>query len=80
MNYWKIVGYIGAILLILAITVGVGIKMTQKAEGYKANGDQYFYSFEPHWVGCARYDAFRIPSEVKIVNQPVSNTTSNSTQ
>jgi hypothetical protein len=59
--YWRIIGYVGAALLILALTVGVGVKMTQKAEGYKANNDQNFYSFEPHFFigGCARYDAFR---------------------
>ena len=58
--YWKIIGYIGAGLLILALTVGVGIKLTQKAEGYKAE-EQNFYSFEPHFFvgGCARYDATR---------------------
>ena len=68
--YWKIIGYVLAGLLGLALIVGVGIKITQKAEGYKANGDQYFYSFEPHWVGCARYTAFGKP-DVEPVIKPV---------
>lgn len=57
---WKIIGYAAVGALILALTVGIGVKMTQKAEGYKAQDDQNFYSFEPHITfGCARYDAFR---------------------
>jgi len=69
--YWKIIGYIGAILLILALTVGVGVKMTQKAEGYKAN-EQNFYTFEPHFFagGCARYEAFRKP-DAKVEKESV---------
>jgi hypothetical protein len=65
--YWKIIGIVGAILMILALTVGIGVKMTQKAEGYKANNDQNFYSFEPHFFvgGCARYDTFRKPDKVE---------------
>ncbi len=57
----KILGFIGAGLIILALTIGIGVKMTQKAEGYKAQDDQFFYSFDYHPFigGCARYDAFR---------------------
>jgi len=59
--YWKIImyGFVG--LLCLALVVGVGIKLVQKSEGYKANDDQVFYSFDyhPFLGGCARYDAFR---------------------
>lgn len=64
--YWKYIGYIGVGLLILALTVGVGIKMTQKAEGYKAN-EQNFYTFEPHFVlpGCAHYNAYPKVKEAK---------------
>lgn len=59
---WKIIGYVGAALIILALTIGIGVKMTQKAEGYKAD-EQNFYTFEPHFMfgGCARYDAIRKP-------------------
>lgn len=59
---WKIIAYIGAGLLILALCVGVAVKMVQKAEGYKAE-TQNFYSFEYHPLigGCARYDAFKKP-------------------
>ena len=42
----KILAYIGAGLLILALTVGLGVKLTQKAEGYKASGNQYFQTNE----------------------------------
>lgn len=60
----KVIGYIGAGLLILALTVGIGIKLTQKAEGYRAQ-EQNFYSFEPHFFvgGCARYEATRKPDD-----------------
>ena len=73
---WKIIGYIGVGLLIIALCVGLTIKITQKAEGYKAD-TQNFYSFEyhPFLGGCARYDAFRqgnAPAQEKQVknNQP----------
>ena len=48
----KLIAMIGAILLIVAIAGGVGWKLVQKAEGYKASGNQYFVSPEPRF-GCA---------------------------
>lgn len=71
--YWKIIGYVLAGLLGLALIIGVGIKITQKAEGYKAE-TQTFYTFEPHYLfGCARYEAFKKSTEgVKSVSKPVS--------
>jgi hypothetical protein len=61
MTYPKIILIIGAVLLFLALSVGVGVKLTQKTEGYKAQDDQTFYSFEPHFFigGCATY---RVPT------------------
>ena len=49
---WKLIGYGAAILFCLAIAVGFGFKLTQKAEGYKATGDQYNMKVEPRF-GCA---------------------------
>jgi hypothetical protein len=60
---WKIIGYIGAGLLILALTIGIGVKMTQKTEGYKGGN---FFTFEPHMGmigGCANYN---IPKDFNI--------------
>lgn len=61
----KIIGYTVVVILGLALAIGVGVKLTQKAEGYKAQDDQFFYSFEPHFFigGCARYDATRQPDD-----------------
>jgi len=65
MNYLKLMGYLGAGLLILALTIGVGVKLASKNEGYKAE-TQNFYSFDYHPLfGCARYDALRKPDKVK---------------
>jgi hypothetical protein len=77
----KLVATIGAIILILALSVGVGVKMMQKSEGYKAES-QTFYTFEPHIMfGCSRYDAFRRieakPMEVKVVKPIAGNINSN---
>jgi len=49
---WKIVGMIAAVVIIVAIAGGVGFKLMQKAEGYKATGDQYIPRVEPRF-GCA---------------------------
>lgn len=68
--YLKIIGYIGAGLLILVLIGGIGWKIIGKTEGYKAQ-EQNFYSFEPHFMfgGCARYNVFRKP-EVKPTVKP----------
>jgi hypothetical protein len=48
----KMIGTIGAVILIVAVAGGVGWKLTQKAEGYKATGDQFNMRAEPRF-GCA---------------------------
>lgn len=49
---WKVIGYVGAGLVILALAIGLGVKLTQKTEGYKSNRDQSFYTVQPRF-GCA---------------------------
>jgi len=49
---WKIVGMIGAAVIIIAIAGGAGWKLAQKTEGYKSQGDQYNMKVEPRF-GCA---------------------------
>jgi hypothetical protein len=59
MNF-KIIGYIAAILLILAVSVGIGWKLIQKSESQKAHEIvNYNYDFHPLFgiAGCARYMA-----------------------
>jgi hypothetical protein len=65
----KLILAIGAILFCLALSIGFGVKLAQKAEGYKANDDQTFNSFEPHFFigGCATY------SVRPNANEPVKN-------
>lgn len=59
MNF-KIIGYIGAGLLILVLIGGIGWKLIAKTEGYRAQ-EQNFYSFEPHFFlpGCANYNVIK---------------------
>lgn len=67
MNF-KIIGYIGAGLLILVLIGGIGWKLIAKTEGYRAQ-EQNFYSFEPHYIGiggCARYEATRKPDSTVV--------------
>lgn len=48
----KMIGMIGAVVLIVAVAGGIGWKLVQKAEGYKSSGDQYNMKVEPRF-GCA---------------------------
>lgn len=68
----KLISMIGAILLIVAVAGGVGWKLIQKTEGYKASGDQYFVSPEPRF-GCATVKVSFCGGECdKPVSNPVS--------
>lgn len=68
----KLIGMIGAIILIVAIAGGVGIKLLQKAEGYKATGDQFNMRAEPRF-GCATLKVYFNGGECdKPVGNPVS--------
>jgi len=68
----KLIGMIGAILLIVAVAGGVGWKLIQKSEGYKATGDQYFVSPEPRF-GCASAKVYFYGGKIdKPVSNPVS--------
>ena len=68
----KIIGYVGAGLLILVLIGGVGWKIVQKAEGYKAD-TQNFYSVDYHPLvgGCLRYDALKMPEKPKPEPKPI---------
>jgi hypothetical protein len=61
---YRILGIAAAGGIILALTIGVGVKLTQKAEGYKAQ-TQNFHTFEPHSFigGCYSYALKPEPSE-----------------
>ena len=61
---WKLIGYGAVILFCIAIAVGFGIKLTQKAEGYKATGDQYNMRAEPRF-GCATLKVYFNGKEYK---------------
>lgn len=61
---WKVIGYGAAILFCIAIAVGFGIKLTQKAEGYKASGNQYNMKAEPRF-GCATLKVYFYGKEQK---------------
>jgi len=69
----KLVAMIGAIILIVAVAGGVGWKLTQKSEGYKATGDQYNARVEPRF-GCATVKVyFYGEKDDKLVSNPVIN-------
>lgn len=59
---WKIIGYIGTVLLVIVLTGALGWKIIGKTEGYRAE-EQNFYSldYHPFIGGCARYDAYKKP-------------------
>lgn len=62
----KLVAYIVAFLFVLVIVGGVGYKLVQRSEGYKAE-KQEFYSFEPHIIGgCAMYKAYQRAEKPKV--------------
>lgn len=63
--YWRLLGYVAVGLIILALSIGLGVKITQKAEGYKAT-TQNFYTSENHFLfpGCAYYRAPMHPTTV----------------
>jgi len=64
---------IGAIILIVAIAGGLGIKLMQKSEGYKSSGDQYNARVEPRF-GCATVKVyFYGEKDDKLVSNPVIN-------
>mgnify|MGYP001209217160 CR=1 FL=1 len=68
----KMIAMIGAILLIIAVAGGVGWKLTQKAEGYKATGDQFNMRAEPRF-GCATLKVYFYGKDSKeVVNSPDS--------
>ena len=53
----KVITFIGAILLIIAVAAGVGFKLTQTSESQKGKVINNF-TFEPHQTfGCAKYIA-----------------------
>ncbi len=62
----KTVAIIGAILLILALSVGVGFKMIQTSESQKAELIDN-KTFEPHFFigGCASYRVMMAQREAK---------------
>ena len=72
----KLIGMIGAIILIVAIAGGVGIKLLQKSEGYKATGDQYNMKAEPRF-GCSTLKVYFYGGES---DKPVSNPVSDSSK
>jgi len=69
---WKIVGMIGVVVLIIAVAGGVGWKLTQKAEGYKATGDQYNMRAEPRF-GCATLKVYFYGKKDKLEDISTSN-------
>ena len=64
----RTIGIICAVILVLALSVGLGFKIMQKTEGYKAD-TQEFYSFEPHFFvgGCASYRVMQAESQKRKV-------------
>ena len=53
----KLIVFIGAILLIIAVAAGVGFKLVQTSESQRGQVINNF-TFEPHQTfGCARYIA-----------------------
>ena len=68
----KMIGTIGAVILIVAVAGGVGWKLMQKAEGYKSSGDQFNMRAEPRF-GCATLKVYFNGGEYdKPVSNPVS--------
>jgi hypothetical protein len=77
----KTIAQIGAILLILAVAIGLGWKLVQRTNNESQRADEiqnFNYVFEPHFgiAGCARY----IAPERMIAKKEVANVTANSTK